>query len=734
SAKWIANENAIIFNANGGTGTMPNMTIATDSQAELTSNAFTKTGYTFIGWATSASGSVLYADEASYTMGTNSSYTLYAVWEANQNTLVFNANGGSGTMQNMTIATDSIVNLTANVFTKPGYTFKGWSTIEDGDAEYVDGADYVMGTNGSYTLYAVWETVSFDIIYKLNGGTNGANPNKYTVEQKITLKSPTRAGYTFGGWYTESSFVNRVTSIVKGTIGAKTLYARWIPKNNTLVFDANGGKGTMQNMVISTDASENLISNAFTKDGYTFKGWATTPSGSVAYSNATSYTMGTNDSYTLYAVWEANKNTLIFDANGGSGTMQNMIISTDSSENLISNSYVKVGYEFIGWSTSQTGDVMYLDNSCYTMGPNSTYTLYARWIPLKYGIVYNLDGGSNHSSNLEIFTIENLPFSLEKATKSGYTFSGWFMDQEYNLPITQITEPKNITIYAKFDYGTEGLKYSLSDFCASVIGYEGTEKEVIIPNTYNNKLVTKIEQGAFSYCTSLTSVTIPDSVTSIGEYAFSSCTRLTSITIPNSVTEIGAGAFRDCYSLTEINFNATAMNDLSSSNEVFSYAGQNGGGIKVTIGKNVTKIPDYLFYPSASNSYSPKITSVIFEEGSVCESIGESAFSGCDSLTSITIPDSVTSIGNYAFRNCTSLTSVTIGESVTSIGYSAFYGCTALTSITIPDSVTTIELFAFDDCDSLTTINCEAESQPSGWSSDWKYGCSATVKWGYTEE
>ena len=386
SAKWIANENAIIFNANGGTGTMPNMTIATDSQAELTSNAFTKTGYTFIGWATSASGSVLYADEASYTMGTNSSYTLYAVWEANQNTLVFNANGGSGTMQNMTIATDSIVNLTANVFTKPGYTFKGWSTIEDGDAEYVDGADYVMGTNGSYTLYAVWETVSFDIIYKLNGGTNGANPNKYTVEQKITLKSPTRAGYTFGGWYTESSFVNRVTSIVKGTIGAKTLYARWIPKNNTLVFDANGGKGTMQNMVISTDASENLISNAFTKDGYTFKGWATTPSGSVAYSNATSYTMGTNDSYTLYAVWEANKNTLIFDANGGSGTMQNMIISTDSSENLISNSYVKVGYEFIGWSTSQTGDVMYLDNSCYTMGPNSTYTLYARWIPLKYGI------------------------------------------------------------------------------------------------------------------------------------------------------------------------------------------------------------------------------------------------------------------------------------------------------------------------------------------------------------
>jgi uncharacterized repeat protein (TIGR02543 family) len=138
----------------------------------------------------------------------------------------------------------------------------------------------------------------------LNNGTNGANPSEYTVEQEIMLKNPTRAGYTFDGWYTESAFVNKVTAIAKGTTGNKTFYAKWTPNNNTLVFNANGGSGSMSNMTIATDASKNLTSNTFTRAGYTFKGWATSASGGVVYQNGASYTMGTNSTYTLYAVWQ----------------------------------------------------------------------------------------------------------------------------------------------------------------------------------------------------------------------------------------------------------------------------------------------------------------------------------------------------------------------------------------------------------------------------------------------
>ena len=174
--------------------------------------------------------------------------------------------------------------------------------------------------------------------------------------------------------------------------------------------------------------------------------------------------------------------------------------------------------------------------------------------------------------------------------------------------------------------------------------------------------LSSIGQHAFSLCSSLTSITMPDGVTSIDVGVFSNCSSLTSITIPSSVTSIGDSAFSNCTALTEINYNAKNVSDLSSNNHVFSYAGQDGTGITVNIGSNVTKIPSYIFCPD-SNSFEqgflPNITTVNFEEGSVCESIGEHAFQYCRRLTSITIPERVTEISSDAFYGCSSLNEVT---------------------------------------------------------------------------
>ena len=260
--------------------------------------------------------------------------------------------------------------------------------------------------------------------------------------------------------------------------------------------------------------------------------------------------------------------------------------------------------------------------------------------------------------------------------------------------------------------------------------------EVVIPGkVYNGEselTVTSIGQFAFSACSSLTSVTIPEGVTSIGNYVFSGCSGLTSVTISEGVTSIGQYAFSGSSSLTSVTL-------PSSVTSIGGRAFQNCTGLtSVTIPSSLTSIGNYVFNGCSNlimvkvlvtdiaafinNSICEKIKSqinkpvmLIDEEGneiteviipSSVTSIGSYAFYMCSGLTSVTIPSSVTSIGQFAFSACSSLTSVTIPEGVTSIGNSAFYGCSGLTSLTIPEGVTNIGEKVFESTNLMfVTIN-----------------------------
>ena len=259
--------------------------------------------------------------------------------------------------------------------------------------------------------------------------------------------------------------------------------------------------------------------------------------------------------------------------------------------------------------------------------------------------------------------------------------------------LTSVTIPESVT---EIDYG-------VFRGCTSLTS-------VIIPDS-----VTSIYDDAFSGCISLTSITIPDGVTSIGGNAFSGCTSLTSVTIPDSVTSIGNWAFSGCTSLTSVTIpdsvtsigtdafsNTAYYNNESNWDNEFLYIGNYLIKAKENVSGNVEIRQGTKTIADSAFSGCTSLTSIVIPE-SVTE-ITCGAFEGCKSLKSVNIPDGITSIGYGAFYDCTSLTSITIPAGVTSIGEWAFESCTSLTSITIPDGVTSIGEVAFKGCTSLTSI------------------------------
>jgi hypothetical protein len=326
---------------------------------------------------------------------------------------------------------------------------------------------------------------------------------------------------------------------------------------------------------------------------------------------------------------------------------------------------------------------------------------------------------------------------------------GYYFDNGVVAPIKPAT---NEIWYTNGSTTSKTVPYTTNAFGANIVSntYDA-EKECWVIKFDGE--VTTIGKQAFFSCTSLTSITIPDSVTEIGNNAFLYCNsiqefngkfasedgrclvvdgvlnivapaNLTSYTIPNSVTSIGFEAFRNCKSLTSITipdsvtsigdnafYECTSLTSVTIPNSVTEIGDRAFCSCtsltSITIPDSVTTIGGYAFWGCDS------LTSVII--GDNVTTIGEYAFYSCDNLRSVTIPDSVTVIGDYAFYECTRLRSITIGDSVTAIGNRAFYNCYSLTSITIPDSVITVGDYAFYECRSLTSVTIGDGVISIGW-------------------
>lgn len=330
--------------------------------------------------------------------------------------ITFDSNGGYGSMESIICKLDNICILNENKYTKEGYSFQGWTTKNNGVAEFQDKAEFknLSSKNGdNITLYAVWEIKSYQITF-LDYDKSIIQQDKLEYNSKIILpENPTRKGYTFKNW-------DKELSTVKENLTINALYDI---DSYDISYKLNDGildeAPTNYNV-----ESEDIIIPSPKKDGYSFIGW-TTPDNKepkIDYKIST----GSIGDKELTANYEPITYYISYNSSEGQGEMEKQEFAYNQTSKLNKNQFTKEGYTFIGWSTSIDGDVMYNDESeisNLSSKDKDVITLYAKWGIIKLNVkYYDLFGALLKSETVEYGKKSVAP---EDMFIDGYTFEGW---------------------------------------------------------------------------------------------------------------------------------------------------------------------------------------------------------------------------------------------------------------------------------------------------------------------
>ena len=346
TAQWTASTVTITFHANGGTGgTSGPMTIG----APLTAPVVTRTGYTLLGWSPSVPPTVPMVD------------TVYtAQWVANNYTVNFDANGGSGSAAPVTQAYGTQVTLPASGFSKTGHTFIGWNTSPGATTAL---SSYTIPANNA-TLYAVYSINQYTVTFDANGGLGSAAPVTQNYGTPVTLPATgfTKTGHTFIGWNTSPGATAALESYTVPANNA-TLYAVYRINQYTVTFDASGGLGGTSGPM---DYGSPLSAPTVTREGYTFAGWLPEVPSTVP-----------DYDVTFVAQWTINSYTVSFDLNGGTGTVPvDQTGAPGSSVQLPGQGDItRPFYNFLGWAQSPSATVPLASFAV----PQADSSLYAVW-------------------------------------------------------------------------------------------------------------------------------------------------------------------------------------------------------------------------------------------------------------------------------------------------------------------------------------------------------------------
>lgn len=418
-AKWTANALSVTFNSNWGTATTATQLYVADQAQNLASNAFNRTGYQFVGWATSPNGAVVYADLVSLTILVP--VTLYAVWSSIDYHVSYLLNGGTGSAP--TEAThnigDSFSIAAIGAVSRTGYSFGGWT---DGTNVFQPGAGYLVGAS-DINLTAIWNIQHYTITYNVNGASSGS-PSRSSddfVYGSLPIALPTvgtmtNVGYAFGGW--SATVGGPAISGLYSAASSVTLRAVWLPNTYTITYNPNGAIGALDRSTDSYTTGTAGVTlptvGGLVRAGYTFAGWATSANGTALTG---SFTTAAN--VTLFSVWNPTSYTVSYDLVGGTG-------SASEGNHIIGDRFALAvapnlsGYYFAGWND---GASTYQAGYSYLVGA-SDVTLLAVWVQIFY-VHYNFNGSSAAAPADNPQLDQAVVSAIAAPLRAGYTFGGW---------------------------------------------------------------------------------------------------------------------------------------------------------------------------------------------------------------------------------------------------------------------------------------------------------------------
>ena len=422
TATWEKVDYVVTYAVDGGSS-VPQSTVKYDETVSKPADP-NREGYTFAGWYRDSSFKTAWDFEHDVV---TQDMTLYAKWNKCTYTATFDKNGGDSITKEEIIKSYQEVLGILPITMRKGYRFEGWYTEKEG-GDKID-ATTVMPLNGA-TYHAHWKLDTYTITYDLNDGGNGAvnaagNPDVYTVEDpSVSLQAPTWKDHVFLGWTYEGQ-TDAVSDVVisKGSTGNRHYTANWAKGEYIVRFEANGGNTST---AVGVDRGEAVTRPADpVKDGYTFKGWFTSSDLKTAWD----FDKSVEEDMTLYAKWEINRYTVTFDTGGGNAVQQQIVNHGERLKAV--QTQEKAYYEFAGWYQ----DVSLSERYDLKAAITEDKTLYANWIPVRYEIVYDLNGGSNPKENPDSYTVEDA-FELKEPVKEGCSFLGWTYEGKTQRQVT----------------------------------------------------------------------------------------------------------------------------------------------------------------------------------------------------------------------------------------------------------------------------------------------------------